>query len=652
MKPTLQDIFKQSANTTNQKPALSDIFRGASPSNAPAAAPQDNSNGGIGFKTGASEVAKSPLGGLISSPAAANTDISSPSQIPGELGKTFLNFATFPLRAAKTTLYDVPKATIDLIKENGLNPTNNNNAVNLMADATAETAGKILHPFVGIGQFIAGAISSGVSKLTGYQLDPNSEQSFKSAISSIKDPQQRLQTADEVAKSVHKWIVENPDQVMVALDSFARAGKSNVAEDAKDHITNSQAFDVQGSIAKGEIPRESIYSSGNTLRPEFATGRIDDIAQKLDMYKPGLGAQFKAGIDPSTVEMAGNVPESLVKQAHALIDANPPADIVTKAAGATGIPEALNKATDLVKSGADAVKTGIENRAIVNTTAAAQADTQSIANTIAPKLNSAEARNAISEGRVTRGDQSFIFGKQPDIVRQSDEVNQAASTIQRTIPDAAKLNDAQLLPKLDVEIGKVAKNIKGDMQKVPIKLSTTGQVVDTWKALKTTQEAEPEFDGFTGSAKFQKKFESYLKNLNWDITDTSGKFKAPTPKTLDDIWQTRIDYDNSIPANVKNATPNSAPSLQWQKTMWLQNRAILNDAIHDTASGLGDTSRKAFSDMSDMYLAKQNILSKAAVDLEGKPGMLPSNKKQLLKWGLSVGGGLIGLDVLKNKLGL
>ncbi len=277
----------------------------------------------------------------------------------------------------------------------------------------------------------------------------------------------------------------------------------------------------------------------------------------------------------------------------------------------------------------------------------------SIQDTISPKLNAKEVKTAISEGRVTRGEESKLFGKQPDVIAPSEDVTRAAQTIHENIPGAADMNDAQLHSALQDHISDTAESLRGDMQNVPVKPNVTGKVIDTWKDIKAAQVEEPEFDAFAGSAKSQAKFESYLKKLNWDITDESGSFKTPTPKTLDDIWQTRIDYDNSIPSNVKSATDLSAPQLQWQKSMWLQNRSILNDAIHDTASVLGDTSRDAFSKMSDMYSASNNILSKAKIDLTGAAGgskvggFLKSHPTaaKVLKYGAVAGGTAAGIPI-------
>jgi hypothetical protein len=106
------------------------------------------------------------------------------------------------------------------------------------------------------------------------------------------------------------------------------------------------------------------------------------------------------------------------------------------------------------------------------------------------------------------------------------------------------------------------------------------------------------------------------------------------------VWQARKDYDASVADNVKNATDQSPPQLQTRKAMWLQNRAILNTAINDMKSGLGKTAQEAFDAMSDMYGAKENILSKAKVDTKGKEGILPRTAKDLAK--KVVGGAVIG----------
>ena len=53
-----------------------------------------------------------------------------------------------------------------------------------------------------------------------------------------------------------------------------------------------------------------------------------------------------------------------------------------------------------------------------------------------------------------------------------------------------------------------------------------------------------------------------------------------------------------------------------KKEIWLQNRKLLNDVINDSENGMGKTSQQAFKDMSNMYEAKTNLLSKAKENFE------------------------------------
>lgn len=265
-----------------------------------------------------------------------------------------------------------------------------------------------------------------------------------------------------------------------------------------------------------------------------------------------------------------------------------------------------------------------------------------IENTIAPKLNAKETQAAINQGRVTRGSDTILFGKQPDIVSQSQEVKTAAQTIYDAIPGSDKMNDAELSTALNSKITETAQALRPQMEQTPVGAGTLGDASDSWSQLKQQQATQPEFqDNFTGNTKFQDQFERYLSGID-------------DSKTLADIWDARIAYDNAVPANVKNASDNSPLALQTRKTMWLQNRAILNSIINDTSSGLGEASQEAFANMSDMYMARQNIAAKAKIDLTGSAGLLPNslNKKQILKWGLSAGGGALGLDFIAEKLGL
>ena len=201
------------------------------------------------------------------------------------------------------------------------------------------------------------------------------------------------------------------------------------------------------------------------------------------------------------------------------------------------------------------------------------------------------------------------------------------------------MNDAQLSNALNTKISETSQSLQPQMEATPIHPDTLSKVQDAWQSLKTEQQARPEFlDNQAGNKAFQGKFENYLN-------------QAKSAQNMNDVWQVRQAYDNSVPSTVKNATSASPPQFQVRKAMWLENRAILNSAINDTSTGLGTTSQQAFSDMSHMYDAKENIAAKAKIDTAGKRGMLPSTKIGWLKAAGGAGATLVGLDYMR-KFGL
>ena len=68
----------------------------------------------------------------------------------------------------------------------------------------------------------------------------------------------------------------------------------------QDEIKHSEAFDLTDAIKNGDVKEEQIYSdsASKTLTPEFAQGRIDDVAEKLDTYDKAIGDKFRASVDP------------------------------------------------------------------------------------------------------------------------------------------------------------------------------------------------------------------------------------------------------------------------------------------------------------------------------------------------------------------
>src|SRR4029077_12457696 len=130
---------------------------------------------------------------------------------------------------------------------------------------------------------------------------------------------------------------------------------------------------------------------------------------------------------------------------------------------------------------------------------------------ISPKITSKETQAIINEGRLTRGKDTLLFGKKPDIVAQSEAVQQSADAINRLIPKAAKMSDAELATNIDGKIGEISQNLKPQMKATEVKMETLGKVRDTWNTLKTDQQTRPEFmDHQAANTQFQNQFENYL----------------------------------------------------------------------------------------------------------------------------------------------
>jgi len=257
-----------------------------------------------------------------------------------------------------------------------------------------------------------------------------------------------------------------------------------------------------------------------------------------------------------------------------------------------------------------------------------------IEDTISPKLTTRETQIASQEGRIIRTPESKIFGKKPDIVIQSDKVKKAANTVQRRIPNAGQMDDQVLNSSINSKITSSARTLKPNLQKINVNPEKTTKLKSAWDDLKIKQTKNPEFDAFAGAKKSQSNFESFLNEVNKPVKDATGKFR---PKTLDDIWDIRKRYDDSISDAVKQADNLSAPSTQLQKDMWLDNRRILNDLMEEMSQGLNQTTKQAFDEMSDLYTARQNIIGKTAVDKKGTPGIFTF--KNLLK---ATGAGVLG----------
>lgn len=234
-----------------------------------------------------------------------------------------------------------------------------------------------------------------------------------------------------------------------------------------------------------------------------------------------------------------------------------------------------------------------------------------ITEAISPKETAAEAKLAMKQGRMTAAKEPGLFtsGKAGEIT-PSENVQRSAQTIKEQIPGASKMDDPTLFNAIDDRIGTIARDLRPQMQAVKVKPEALEKVANEWETVKADQLGETSLASEEANIKKQQGyFEQRLLKIN-------------SNSNLEDVWDARVDYDNSVPTSVKKATSLSSDSQQTAKRIWLQNRAVMNEMINDLETGLGETSKKAFSDMSDMYTAQNGLMTKAKDSLKVKPSKI------------------------------
>ena len=478
---------------------------------------------------------------------------------------------------------------------------------------------------------------------------------LRSALGSFRLGQQPLfETKVGNQQFVDKRIEEEPKDESGFLgrvkEEAVRAGKSGV-----EAIERGAELMQEGKPIRGAI-RSGLGTAASFVRGAFAplTAAITPVIQKTTEKLSDLPITQAIATSPKVsdaldtifggVEKAKVWAEENPDTAKNLIDLIEVGSVITggkvaketleKAVATTG--KVVSKTGEFVTK----TKTGITETAIKAKDVVLKKATpeEKVLDIISPKLTSKEVRKIISEDRVARGAKGGVkeklFGSKADLVTQSKQVEKARDTIMRRIENVDKLDDFALNSKLKSEITTIANEIKEPMKAISVTPQQTTSIKGVWDKLKGVQSKRDDFVAFNGK-RTQKNFEAYLDSVKKTVKDEKGKFRT---KDMNDVWDIRKNYDNSIPDNVKQATTQSPARLQFRKEMWLENRAILNDTINDMSNGLGDLSKKAFSDMSDIYMARQNIATKSKILTDGEKGLL---EKNIVKWGLTVGGGTL-----------
>jgi hypothetical protein len=308
---------------------------------------------------------------------------------------------------------------------------------------------------------------------------------------------------------------------------------------------------------------------------------------------------------------------------------------------------AVSTGGNILKSGVEGVKAipdavgqagSAVSNAVTSVMPTKQNDAQIIKDMIMPKPTAKEARLAMDENRLYRGEQGgLLTSGTADEVAATPQVAKSVQTIQRLIPDAAKLDDATLYSELSNKVIESAKALQPELEKTPINYETVNKMTTDWEKLKQTQIADAPASEELNVAKRQDKFQSFM-----DKTKLNN---------FNDLWETAKSYDATIPDRVKQANNLSSESVQLQKDEWMDNRSILKQAINDTENGLGETSRAPFSDMHDMYEAQNGILSKAKINQTGAPSKAVQFMKDhpVLRKGAAIAGaGAVGVPIVKS----
>jgi hypothetical protein len=287
--------------------------------------------------------------------------------------------------------------------------------------------------------------------------------------------------------------------------------------------------------------------------------------------------------------------------------------------------EVVNKAKNPIFSSFNVIKNKITDITSKNplsvVTEKVKQKTNTLEDIISPKFNATEKAKAIKEGRVTTGSNFPTLGKAPDVVTPATKIKNIANTVRSYIINADKLDQFQLVNKVDEIISGLAKQIKPKLKTLQFSPTLRKQLFDEWNYIKGTQ-AKSIFYNNTTVKKFQEATETFLKQVNSKLKDEAGMFRE---WTMADLWDFRIAYDNlrdveRIKKLLKKADLSGEEQLLVD--MWVENRNMLNQFIKDAASEVGEDVGKKWKDMSDLFDVIDNISQKGAIDLKGEEDII------------------------------
>lgn len=452
-------------------------------------------------------------------------------------------------------------------------------------------------------------------------------------------------------------ISDAPEVETETTGSFYGGGKDSVGTKIIDSVS-AGAFDIQKGMETGGLKGvpsvlKGMVKSGARVAGDVAGAVYRPVAEvaapivgAVDNFTGNRASEGIGGVVDSIADTVSDIP---AVQEFAMKHPNAGEDVVrllnlVMAKGETGkinprtvlerTKGQVTTAIDTAKNIPSKVKSALPTNA-----GKTPNDLEVITDMISPKPTTKEAKLAMNQGRLYTKKGGFFEEGNTGKIAASEQQAKSARTIKELIPDAGTMDEPTLYKSIDNTTDEISIRLKPEMQKVKVNEQTVKQITDDWTQVKKIQKENP----YTPS-------DIKLKKLQQDFETRLQKSKAGT---IDDLWETRKSYDESVPEPVKKANDLSSDALQAQKDIWIQNRKVLSDAITNSENGLGEAARKPFADMRNLYEAKTGILSKAKADtatpskfgefMNTKKGKTLKQAAQIFGGGAVIGGGINAL---------
>ena len=234
-----------------------------------------------------------------------------PKIIPNALGDIWNLVKEGTYGTAKKLVYDIPKEAIGLLKEQGLGGALKNtttslpSAVGSVASALVPQSAKELANTNALAE-IPSQFQALVKQNKGSYAN-----ALLAAIKSIPEgvPDAVLNYANQIDRS--RQAVENhPVNEFLGYLGLKSLASIKSSQSTQKNLPSS-GTDFNRAIEAGEVPLGAVYKTKlGQLQPQQATHAVSDLAGKLDMFKKGLGAEFK-----KVVDMSNPTPTNLSTQA-------------------------------------------------------------------------------------------------------------------------------------------------------------------------------------------------------------------------------------------------------------------------------------------------------------------------------------------------